>query len=119
MIKIDSNKNIEINRGDSITIKLTNSNGTFNVGDKLKLSIVEKKNYNNVVFQKEYTVQESATDFYLNLTSEETRFCDVISKKQEFWYEIEYNGNQTLIGYDSDGAKKFTVYPEAPTKEGD
>ena len=51
MIKIDSNKNIEINRGDSITIKLTNSNGTFNVGDKLKLSIVEKKNYNNVVFQ--------------------------------------------------------------------
>lgn len=118
MFKIDSDKNIEVTRGDSLTIKLTNKNGNFNIGDKLKLSIVEKKNYNNVILQKEYKVLEKSNSVFLELTSEETRIGDVISKKQEFWYEIEYNGNQTLIGYDEDGAKKFTIYPEAPQKEG-
>ncbi len=118
MFKIDSDRNIEVTRGDSLTIQLTNKNGNFVIGDRIKFSVVEKKNYKNVIFQKSFEVKENSDSVYLILTSEDTRIGDVISKKQEFWYEIEYNDSQTLIGYDSDGAKKFTIYPEAPMKEG-
>lgn len=116
-MKINSDKTIEINRGDSGTITLTNKSGNFNVGDVLKFSIVEKKNYNNVLFQKEYTVETQSDTFDMPLTSEDTKIGNIISKPTTYWYEIEYNGNQTLIGYDENGAKEFILYPEAPEKE--
>lgn len=34
------------------------------------------------------------------------------SKPIEYWYEIELNGDSTIIGYDNDGAKKLILYPE-------
>lgn len=116
-MKINENKTIEINRGDAGTIQLTNKSGVFNIGDVIKFSIVEKKNYNNVVFQKEYTQSIESDKFDITLSSEDTRIGEITSKPVAYWYEIEYNGNQTLIGYDDDGAKEFIIYPEAPNKE--
>lgn len=110
-------KTIEISRGSTGTLKITNTKGSFSIGDKLKFSIVEKGNYNNVLFQKEYEITEESNITYINFTSEDTRFGDVISKEETYWYEIELNDSQTLIGYDSEKAKKFILYPEAPNKE--
>lgn len=111
-------KEITINRGDRGTIKLTNTLGSFKVGDKLKFSIVDKGNYNKVVFQKTYTVTEESTEFYLTLTREDTRIGEVISKEKVYWYEVDYNDGNTLIGYDKSKAKRFVLFPEAPNKEG-
>lgn len=112
-------KEITVNRGDRFTIKINNNLGTFKIGDKIKFSIVEKGDYNNVVLQKEFVVNEESTEFYLTLTSEDTRIGDVISRPVTYWYEVEYNGDQTLIGYDKkEKAKKFILLPEAPNKGG-
>lgn len=118
MFKIDNDKTIHITRGDRGTIKLTAKSGSFSIGDKVKLSIVEKKDYNNVVFQKEYTVTEAGDDVSITLTETDTRIGEVISKPVTYWYEIEYNGDQTPISYDEDNAKEFILYPEAPNKGG-
>lgn len=107
-------KTIEINRGDRKTIVLKNKSGTFKVGDKLKFSIVEKKNYNNVLFQKTYTVTRESKYMPITLSREDMKIGDIISKKLVCWYEIEYNGSQTIVGYDDDGAKELILYPEAP-----
>lgn len=115
-MKINADKSIEINRGDAGTIILKNKSGNFEVGDTIKFSIVERKNYNNLVFQKEYTVSEESNVFNIFLESEDTRIGEIISKPVVYWYEIEYNGNQTLIGYDDKGAKELILYPEAPEK---
>ncbi len=119
MFKIDNEKRIHITRGDRGTIKLTAKNGSFSIGDKIKLSIVETRDYNKVVFQKEYTVTEGGNDFYLTLSENDSRIGEVISKPVTYWYEIEYNGNQTPISYDEDRAKQFILYPEAPNKGDD
>lgn len=119
MFKIDNEKSIHITRGDRGTIKLTAKNGSFSIGDKVKISIVEKKDYSNVVFQKEYTVTEEGNVFNLTLSESDTRIGEVISKPVTYWYEIEYNGNQTPISYDEDKAKQFILYPEAPNKGGE
>lgn len=116
-MRINEDKSIEINRGDAGTITLINKSGNFNVGDVLKLSIVERKKYDNVVFQKEYEVEEESDTFDIPLSSDDTKFGNIISKPTIYWYEIEYNGNQTIIGYDENGAKEFILYPEAPNKE--
>jgi len=111
-------KEIAINRGSRGTIKLTNSEGKFKVGDKIKFSIVERRHYENVVFQKEYIVTEESSVFYLTLTSEDTKIGDFINREKKYWYEIEYNNEVTLIGHDKDGEKEFILYPEAGEKNG-
>lgn len=116
-MRINEDKSIEINRGDAGTITLINKSGVFKVGDILKLSIVECNNYNKVYFQKEYKVDKEKDTFDITLSSEDTKFGNVISMKKIYWYEIEYNGNQTIVGYDENGAKEFILYPEAPNKE--
>ena len=119
MFKIDNEKSIHITRGDRGTIKLTAKNGSFSIGDKIKISIVEKKDYNNVVFQKEYTIPQESEFAYITLTETDTRIGEVINKPVTYWYEIEYNENQTPIGYDEEKAKLFILYPEAPNKGGE
>ena len=115
------NKNIYLNRGDAIILQLVNNEGTFSAGDKIKFYICKKEDYTDVIFQKEFIVEETSNFAEVRLTSEETRIGDPIKNNSiTYWYEIELNGNTTLIGYDDDGAKKFVLYPEAgataPTK---
>lgn len=110
-------KTIEINRGEQSSLRITNKNGNFSVGDKLKLSIVEKGNYSNVLFQKEVEVTEESNVTFFLFETDDTRFCDVISKEEIFWYELELNDSKPLIAYDSTKGKKFIIYPEAPNKE--
>ena len=53
----------------------------------------------------------------IKLTSVETRIGDAFKDGSvTYWYEIELNGDTTLIGYDDEGAKKFVLYPEATTE---
>lgn len=111
-------KAISINRGDRGTLRLINTHGNFNIGDKIKFSIVEKDNYKNVVYQKTFTVIEESPYFYLTLTKNDTKIGEIISKQVVYYYEIEYNGDQTLIGHDKTKGKKFILFPEAADKEG-
>ena len=37
---------------------------------------------------------------------------EMANKPIEFWYEIELNGDSTIIGYDEEGAKRLILYPE-------
>ena len=110
-------KSLSINRGDRGTIRLKlKDNKTFSVGDKIKFSVVNRRDYNDVVFQKEYTVTEESNTFDLVLTKEDTKIGDGISKPVTYNYEIEYNSDQTLLGYDNERGKQFILYPEAGTK---
>lgn len=109
-------KSIEINRGEQSSLRLIKKTGNFAVGDKLKLSILEKGNYNNVLFQKEVEVTEESNYFFFPFESDDTRFIDIISKEETFWYELELNDSKPLIAYDQEKGKNFIIYPEAPNK---
>lgn len=110
-------KSLKHNRGAKGSIKLINKNGTFKIGDIFKFSIVEKGEYEKVLFQKKFEVTEACSEYFLTFTSEEMRFCEPINKEEEFYYEIEQNEDTTLIGYDETKHKKFILYPEAGNKE--
>lgn len=109
-------KTIEINRGSEGTLRIKNTKGSFSIGDKLKFSIVEVDNYKNVFFQKEYEITEESEYAHIILEPDDTRFVDVISEEQTYWYEIELNDRIPLIAYDKEKGKKFILYPEAPNQ---
>ncbi|MBR6641705.1 MAG: hypothetical protein IKL08_05895 [Clostridia bacterium] len=114
----EKTKEITVNRGDRGTVILKNTIGDFKVGDKIKFSIVEKGNYNNVVFQKRFVVTQEGPTFPLTFTKQDMTIGPIISKDVTYWYEVEYNGDSTLLGFDKKKGKKFILFPEAPDKEG-
>ena len=121
MFKIDKEtKQINLTRGDIATIEVSalNEDGTdytFKVGDTVRLNVFERKDYENVVIQKNVEVTLETTKVEINLTNEDTKIGDIIEKPTKYHYEVELNSEtnpQTIIGYDEEGAKIFMLLPE-------
>lgn len=113
MFKIED-KNIYCNRGDAISIIVANNSDYFKTGDYLKFYICSNGDYTDVLFSKRVDIEENTVEVKINLTSEETRLGDSLKKESRvYWYEIELNGDTTLVGYDKNGPKLFTLWPEA------
>lgn len=119
MLKIE-NGEIKMTRGDSGTISVNamNEDGSeyvFQAGAVVRLKVFKNKDCGCVVLQKDVAVEETKTEVDINLTKEDTKIGELISKPVVYWYEVELNPEtdpQTIIGYDDDGAKTFILYPE-------
>lgn len=121
MFKIDNDtKQVMITRGDIgiIGVSALNSDGTdyeFKAGDVIRLGVFAKKDMSDIKLQKDVEVDSNKTIVDIELTKEDTTIGDIINKPVDYWYEIQLNPDtepQTLIGYDENGAKTFTIYPE-------
>lgn len=115
MLKIE-NKEIHINRGDRATIRLKRKDEQFKIGDLVKFSIVDKRDYNNVYFQKEYQIQEDNEYVDIFLLEDDTRFLEIKKGFLECRYEIEYNGVVTLLGASDNDDNVIKIYAEAGDK---
>ena len=126
MFKIDSTtKQINITRGDigTIVVSAKNEDQTdyeFKVGDIVRLGVFVAKDYKNIVLQKDIEVSSLSTTVDIPLNSTDTTIGSIINKPVSYWYEIQLNPDtepQTIIGYDSTGAKIFMLYPEGVKEE--
>lgn len=116
MLKIED-KEIHINRGDKLLIEFSIDNDNekyiFQKDDKIKFSIYRKKEMDKPpVLQKEIIPIVGTTFVDIEVSSQEMKLDDIKNKFVEYWYEIELNENDTIIGFDEDGAKKLILYPE-------
>jgi hypothetical protein len=116
MQKIDGTT-IMINRGDvlnlTLTIKDDEDTYTFQVGDTIKFSVYGKNALNlDPVLTKTITIDAETTTAEINLSSADTKIGEYLNKPIDYWYEVELNGQYTVIGYDESGAKIFKLFPE-------
>ena len=124
MFKIE-NKEIHLTRGDvaCIEIKAFNTDGTdyvFQVGDVVRFKVFKKRDCGCVEIQKDVVAETEGASVDVRLTSEDTKIGGIINKPAEYWYEVVLNPDtnpQTIIGYDTEGEKKFILYPEGADKE--
>ena len=120
MFAIKEDKSIHLTRGDvaDIIVSAVTGDGeayTFQPGDVVRFRVVQKADYCVIHLEKTQTVAESAAQVTISLDKEDSRFCDVINRPVDFWYEVELNPDtvpQTIVGYDEDGPKIFRLYPE-------
>ena len=120
MFVINDDKSIYLTRGDIASIDVhANISETeryaFQPGDVVCLKIVEKKNYSNIVLEKDVVVTDETFSANIVLTRTDTKIGGIINKPVDYWYEIELNPDtvpQTFIGHDNDGPKIFRLFPE-------
>ena len=91
----------------------------FQLTDKIAFVVKEKKGYTKTeVLRVEKTLAEMGytepTEYpEIILTEEDTKAFELLDKKGVYWYDIVLNNTTTILGYDTDGAKKLIVFPEA------
>lgn len=121
----DKKGNIEHTRGDILSLEITTTNDDgsdyiFKVGDIVRFSIYKQDDCSCVVLQKDVVVDEATKEVVIELTKEDTKIGELISEPVVYSYEVELNPDtkpQTIIGYTlKDGAKLFTLTPEAGNK---
>ena len=119
MLKTNNDtKTISVNRGDqgqSFDFSIPIDDGsfyTFQVGDVIMFGVYNRNKLNeDALLLKEYTIDEAKTKVTLNFDKDDFVIGDLINKPVIYWYEIQLNNN-TIIGYDENGAKEFILYPE-------
>lgn len=120
MLKVNDDLSIYLTRGDIAVLETgaiddDKAPYMFKVGDVVRLTIVERGNYEAVVFSKDVVAESEATTVDICLTSEETRIGEPINKPKDYWYEVNLNPDttsRTLIGHDDSGPKIFRLFPE-------
>ena len=124
MFKIKNNT-IYCTRGDKgnvpITIPLDEENTKFykfQVGDKVRIGVYEEDNLEGcALILKEVEVTKISEIVSIPLTSDETRIGDIINEPVDYWFEIIFNDDTTILGYDEEtGAKIFRLLPEGSDK---
>ena len=92
---------------------------TFQLTDKIAFVVKEKKGYlKTEVLRIEKTLAEMGevepTQYpEIQLTEEDMKAFDLLNKKKTYWYDIVLNDSTTILGYDTEGASKIIVFPEA------
>ena len=123
MLTITEKNFIYITRGDvaSFDVSIKQEDGNyyaFKGEDVIRLTVVAKNNYEEVLIQKLFKATPGAEYVTITLDKEDTRFSPIVSKPVDYWYEIELNPDtvpNTIIGHDENGAKIFRIYPEGGT----
>ena len=93
---------------DTLTLQLYE----FQVGDKVKFNIYDKKGYDKeTLVSKEVEVETAGEQVDILLTEGDTTFGDIANKPITYWYDITLNEDLTIICYNEDGAMEFIQYP--------
>lgn len=119
MFVINEDLSIYVTRGDaavfSVGAMIDGTAYAFKADDVVRFKVFAKKDCTEVVLQKDVDATEGANAVEITLDKEDTKIGEVISKPVDYWYEVELNPNthpQTIIGYDENGAKVLTLFPE-------
>lgn len=119
MLKINGTK-ILLTRGDKGTItlklkpKIQDNEYILNSDDVISFAVYNKKAFDKEpLLSKEVTISEATNVVDISLDSEDTKIGEIENKPIDYWYEIQLNHEQTIVGYDDiDGPKILTLYPE-------
>ena len=125
MLVIHDDNSIYLTRGDIASVQITalNSSGEeylFKNGDIVRFSIFEKGRYDNLVLRRDVEVTTETKFVSINLSGNDTKIGELINKPKQYWYEVELNPDtapQTIIGYDNNGPKILTLFPEGVEPE--
>ena len=124
MFVFDEDLTMHLTRGDAAVFTVGANIGgeaySFREGEVVRFTVCRKKNYADVVLQKDFTVNSATEAVEISLSSEDTKIGGAISKPTEYWYEVELNPEthpQTIVGHTQDGAKVLMLYPEGVKEE--
>jgi hypothetical protein len=112
---------LKINRGNTLRFDYSILGGEtpyiFTEDDVIVFSIYKAFELeNDPVLSVEFKPEPDTTEITIEVPKDKMKFSPMSSMEQDYWYEITLNG-ETTLGFDSNGAKIITIYPEGKAPE--
>lgn len=112
---------LKINRGNTLRFDYSILGGetpyVFVEGDKIVFSVYEPFGLEeNPVLSMEFTPEPDTTEMTIEIPKDKMKFAPMSSMERDYWYEITLN-EETTLGFDENGAKIITIYPEGKAPE--
>ena len=103
----------EYNKSDANVNSMSIALMEFEAGDIIRFRVYGENEMDFAPYINK-KVEVTERTYYVNipLTSEDTKIGDYTNEKTKYWWEVELNGEQTIIGFDDKGPKIFMLYPE-------
>jgi hypothetical protein len=112
MYRIINKDEIHASRGDAFSIDFKIKNYTYKEGDSVKFAVFEEgSNYEDPLMTKYADIDLERNAAVFSFNAEDTSFGDAPSERTLYVYEISFEGDQTVLGYDTNKAKKYYQYP--------
>lgn len=90
----------------------------FQVGDKVKFNVYERKGYDKEpLLSKTIDVLQTGYEVSIPLYEEDTTFGEIPNKAITYWYDITLNEDLTIVCFNEDGAREFIMYPAKGDEE--
>lgn len=112
---------LKINRGNTLRFDYSILGGDtpyiFEEDDVIVFSIYEAFGLENEpkLFM-EFKPEPDTSEITIVIPKDKMKFAPMSSMEQDYWYEITLN-EETVLGFDDDGAKIITIYPEGKAPE--
>lgn len=117
MFKVEGDT-IKVSRANKGTITFSIPGYTFQKGDTLEFRVYEKEGLDQLPLKtKEIKILQDCESVDISFTTEDMNIGDPANEMIEYWYEIELNDDDTVVGYDDEtGAKILELYPKGVEK---
>lgn len=103
----------KVTRATKGTFEFSLDDYVFKPDDTIEFRLYEKgKLDKKPVKSKEIKISEESTSVDIELTCDDTNIGIPCNEMVEYWYEIELNDDQTVMGFDEKGPKRFELYPK-------
>ena len=111
-----TNTTLEVNRGNPLAFNFQIMNGDepyiFDGTETITFAVYNANAMDKeAILKKDVTPQGDSDNLDITLTSTETKIGPLTNSPSIYWYEITMN-NETVLGYDRNGAKLLVIYPE-------
>ena len=114
-------RDIYCTRGDKGTIELKVPYGSgyylFPAGSKIIFTVKESYPDSEPILRKTINVTTATSTVQINLAKTDTTIGELINNKKKYVYDISLGEDQTLVGHDDKGPRKFYLLPEASNDE--
>ena len=108
-----TNNTFHVTRGDSGSITIAYKDGSILPSSTILFRVYEKNGFDgDPILEQIGTPAGNTSSFVLDINSEKTmKFANPVGDKDEYWYELKIGPDNTVLGYDETGAKRFYIYP--------
>lgn len=112
---------LKINRGNTLRFDYSIMGGdtpyVFEKDDTIVFSVYEAFGLEqDPVLTEEFKPIEGSTEITIEIPKDKMKFAPMSSMETDYWYEITLN-EETVLGFDENGAKIITIYPEGKAPE--
>ena len=104
---------IKVTRTDEMAFDIELIEGKFRADDVIRFAVYKAGGLNlNPILEKTINVQQDTDTITIELTGQDTTIGKPTNHELTYWYQVDINDKQTILGFENKTAPEFIIMPK-------